>query len=222
MKKRVIELSFNNHQEAFTLPINPSEFEFTETQNNQRITLLNIGEANLIGHRGLVSGSLSSFFPSSQSPFARLATMDPMEYIAMLRKWKDSTQPIRVIVSDCDFNLAMSIDSLKHRHREGDGDVYFELDLTEYRFLNVATVQTSITASLSNGLKERPNSSDKGGGSGTPTTTRSHLVVKGESLWAIAKKYYGNGAQYTKIYEANKGIIKNANLIYPGQKLVIP
>ena len=39
----------------------------------------------------------------------------------------------------------------------------------------------------------------------------------------IAKKYYGDGSQYTKIYEANKGTIgSNPNLIKPGQKLVIP
>ena len=48
MKQRIIELSYNNHEEMFNLPINPSEFEFSETQNNQKITLLNIGEVNLI------------------------------------------------------------------------------------------------------------------------------------------------------------------------------
>lgn len=73
MKQRIIELSYNNHEEMFDLPINPSEFEFSEAQNNQKITLLNIGEANLIGHRGLVTGSLSSFFPSPSSPLARYA-----------------------------------------------------------------------------------------------------------------------------------------------------
>ena len=61
MKQRIIELSYNNHEEMFNLPINPSEFEFSEAQNNQKITLLNIGEVNLIGHRGLVTGSLSSW-----------------------------------------------------------------------------------------------------------------------------------------------------------------
>lgn len=48
MKQRIIELSYNNHEEMFNLPINPSEFEFSEAQNNQKITLLNIGEVNLI------------------------------------------------------------------------------------------------------------------------------------------------------------------------------
>lgn len=221
MKQRIIELSYNNHQEAFTLPINPQEFEFTEAQNNQRITLLNIGEALLIGNRGLVSGTLSSFFPSPKSPFARLASMEPMEYIAMLKKWKDSGQPHPSDHSDCDFNLAMGIDNLSTHHREGDEDVYFSLTLTEYRFLNIPVVQTTATAKLANGLKDRPNSSDMGGGSGT-TNARTHLVKSGETLWGIAKKYYGNGAQYRKIFQANTDILKNPNLIYAGQKLVIP
>ena len=47
-----------------------------------------------------------------------------------------------------------------------------------------------------------------------------YTVVKGDCLWNIAKEFYGNGAAYTKIVEANG--IKDANLIYVGQKLVIP
>ena len=47
-----------------------------------------------------------------------------------------------------------------------------------------------------------------------------YTVVKGDCLWNIAKQFYGNGAAYTKIVEANS--IKDANLIYVGQKLVIP
>ena len=38
-KDRIIELSYNNHEEAFVLPLNPAEFEFTGGQNNQRINL---------------------------------------------------------------------------------------------------------------------------------------------------------------------------------------
>ena len=50
----------------------------------------------------------------------------------------------------------------------------------------------------------------------------TYTVKAGDCLWNIAKKFYGNGAQYTKIYNANKNIIKNPNLIYPGQVLTIP
>ena len=52
--------------------------------------------------------------------------------------------------------------------------------------------------------------------------SQTYTVKSGDCLWNIAKKFYGNGAQYTKIYNANKGIIKNPNLIYPGQVLTIP
>ena len=51
---------------------------------------------------------------------------------------------------------------------------------------------------------------------------RTHTVVKGECLWKIAKEFYGNGALYTKIYDANTNKIANPNLIYVGQVLVIP
>lgn len=51
---------------------------------------------------------------------------------------------------------------------------------------------------------------------------RTYTVKKGDTLWAIAKKFYGNGALYTKIYDANTNQIANPNLIYVGQVFVIP
>ena len=56
----------------------------------------------------------------------------------------------------------------------------------------------------------------------TAPKTTTYTVKSGDTLWGIAKKYYGNGAQYTKIYEANKSKIKNPNLIYVGQVFTIP
>lgn len=53
-------------------------------------------------------------------------------------------------------------------------------------------------------------------------TTRYYTIKSGDTLWGIATRYYGNGAQYPKIYNANRSIISNPNLIYPGQKIVIP
>ncbi len=52
---------------------------------------------------------------------------------------------------------------------------------------------------------------------------QTYTVVKGDCLWNIAKQFYGNGAKYTVIYEANKSVIGgNPNRIYPGQVLTIP
>ena len=54
------------------------------------------------------------------------------------------------------------------------------------------------------------------------TETRYHDVVRGDTLSAIAKKYYGDASKYPVIFEANKPMLKDPNKIYPGQKLRIP
>ena len=49
-----------------------------------------------------------------------------------------------------------------------------------------------------------------------------HTVKSGESLSKIAKHYYGDPMKYKEIYAANTNILKNPDLIHPGQVLTIP
>ncbi|MEM8899397.1 MAG: LysM peptidoglycan-binding domain-containing protein [Bacteroidota bacterium] len=49
-----------------------------------------------------------------------------------------------------------------------------------------------------------------------------HTVVSGDTLGKIAKAYYGKAGEYMKIFNANTNILKDPNLIHPGQELVIP
>lgn len=51
---------------------------------------------------------------------------------------------------------------------------------------------------------------------------RTYTVQKGDTLWSIANKLYGNGAQYPKIFEANTNILSNPNIVHVGQVLIIP
>ncbi len=48
------------------------------------------------------------------------------------------------------------------------------------------------------------------------------VVQPGNSLWRIARRAYGRGAQYTIIYEANAEQIRDPDLIYPGQIFEVP
>jgi nucleoid-associated protein YgaU len=52
--------------------------------------------------------------------------------------------------------------------------------------------------------------------------SRWHDVVRGDTLSAIAKTYYGNANLYPKIFEANKPMLSHPDKIYVGQKLRIP
>ncbi len=49
-----------------------------------------------------------------------------------------------------------------------------------------------------------------------------HTVKKGDTLWAISAKQYGNGSKYKAIFEANKPMLSHPDKIYPGQVLRIP
>jgi LysM repeat protein len=55
-----------------------------------------------------------------------------------------------------------------------------------------------------------------------PVPARIHEVVAGDTLSKIAKKFYGDAAQYNKIFEANRDQLKDPDKIQVGQKLKVP
>jgi len=49
-----------------------------------------------------------------------------------------------------------------------------------------------------------------------------YTIVSGDTLWKIASKYYGNGAKWETLFDANREVIQNPDLIYPGQVIRVP
>ena len=56
----------------------------------------------------------------------------------------------------------------------------------------------------------------------TSDSGKTYVVVNGDSLSKIAKREYGDASKWRQIYEANKDLIKDPDLIYPGQELKVP
>ncbi|MBE6022766.1 MAG: LysM peptidoglycan-binding domain-containing protein [Cellulosilyticum sp.] len=206
-------LSFNNNEERIRLPVIPSSFEVSIPHQNTTVNITNLGEINLIGKTGLISMTIESFFPNQQYSFCLYSGfLKPYEYIKQLLKWKDSGKPIRVIVTGTPINYVMAIESLTYSEVDGTGDVYFTLELKEYKFISTSTVRTTTTK---NGTTLT-----------TPTTSRevkspstSYIVKQGDTLWLIAKKLTGEGSNYRAIVQKNN--ITDPDKIYVGQKLVI-
>jgi nucleoid-associated protein YgaU len=72
------------------------------------------------------------------------------------------------------------------------------------------------------GGRHEPVNDPEGTGTGEWDATQWHDVKKGDTLWKIAEHYYGDGSLYPKIFEANRDVLKDPNLIRVGQKLRIP
>ena len=206
-------LSFNNNEERIRLPVIPSSFEVNIPHQNTTVNINEIGEINLIGKTGLMNMTIESFFPNQKYNFCLYKDFNkPYEYIKQLLKWKDSGKPIRVIVTGTPINYAMAIESIVYSEIDATGDVYFTLELKEYKFISTSTVKTTITK---NGTTLT-----------TPTTTRevkspptSYVVKQGDTLWLIAKKMTGEGSNYKTI--AQKNNITNPDKLHIGQRLVI-
>jgi nucleoid-associated protein YgaU len=49
-----------------------------------------------------------------------------------------------------------------------------------------------------------------------------YIIQQGDTLAKIAQHFYGNANKYPRIFEANREVIQDANLIFPGQKIRIP
>ena len=56
----------------------------------------------------------------------------------------------------------------------------------------------------------------------TTPSVQAITVQKGDTLWAISQARYGSGFLYVRVFEANKGDIRNPDLIYPGQIFTLP
>ena len=111
----------------------------------------------------------------------------------------------------------------KIEYTDKAGDMYaveVSVDLVEY-----LKGETQNTASATLSTDTAPAAASTGGGdtSGGGSGGTTYTVKKGDNLWNLAKKFYGNGADYGKIYEANRDVIGgNPSLIYPGQTFTIP
>jgi len=57
---------------------------------------------------------------------------------------------------------------------------------------------------------------------GAIASEKTYVVVAGDSLSKIAKREYGDANKWRTIYEANKDLISDPDLIYPGQQLKVP
>jgi nucleoid-associated protein YgaU len=124
----------------------------------------------------------------------------------------------------CAKQTSESVQVDKKQSAAGMSDVKASGDQTSATSSTESTEMTgSATQKQQTGKKvksaDKKKASDK-----KSTLLSSYVVKKGDSLWWIAKykDVYNDHFLWPLIYDANKGLLKDPNKIYPGQKLMIP
>lgn len=200
---------------SYRLPSNPEDITRTDKTQIEQYRVLSGKEIPLSAGKKLAEYSFEAEFPRTERNYTNRGFKDASTWEKMLRSWMENKIVVRFIAARDngeDVNMQTYITQVKAVEKAGEeGDKYLTISVLEYvapqiRYVAVQSIRK------------------KGTGKTNPAvgTGKTYTVKSGDSLWAIAKKFYGNGSQYPKIYQANSGKIKNPNLIYPGQILTIP
>ncbi len=213
------------------LPVAPSSLDIKIKNQNETVNLINESQINILKQAGLTEVKLEVLLPNQSYPFAIYESgfVAAKTYLDKLESLKVSQKPFQFIVTRefpssggqiFNTNMKVSMESYTIKENTDYGfDIMVEIELKQYReystkICSLTTTATGTSVSMET-VRETTNSP-------MPQTTQTHTVVSGDTLWGIAKYYYGDGSKYSVIYEANSGTVANANLIYPGQVLTIP
>ena len=211
-----------NDSNVLRFPVTPSEVICETSASINTESVNDLGEVSLFSGVGLKSIPIDSFFPNKDYNFCTYSNIEkPYELVRKLETWQNNGTKLRYIVTDTYTNIPVMINSFTYQEQDGTGDVYFNLSLVEYKEIKLNKTSSSDNSNSNNNATNRPTeNSPKPNGE-----NKTHKVVKGDSLWSIAQKYYGDGSKYPKIKEANKSkypsLSKN-NIIYVNWELVIP
>lgn len=202
-----------NEKDGIIFPVNPPTIGATTSRNYEDIILASGNEKTVMGGKNLQTFSFSSFIPYRSAYYQNnmMGYVYPKEVIAKIEKWLEDKTVLQFQVTKTLINKPITIRNFEWNENHV-GDIDYSIELKEYQ---PVTVKMSDTTAVSQPAQERPESQED-----KPST---HTVTNGDTLWILAKKYFGDGSQYTRIYETNKTVIgANPNLIKPGQVLVIP
>ena len=208
-----------------SIPVLPEKLKVSSPGRNKKTEVLKIGEIVVPKGKGLQFLEWESFFPANDGPYVSGSLVDPGSAVRVLQKARNKKKPIRVLLigPDFDINSSMLVDDFTYWEQGGEpGDIYYSIKLIEHKDYSPAKI-TLPAADTSGGATTAVKQEPARTGSPAAAESKTYTVKSGDSLWAIAKRLYGNGADYKKIYEANKSTIGgNPNLIKPGQVFTIP
>ena len=200
-----LTISLSSESAAGGFPVLPSELMVSVNTNHGTVNINNFGDYLMMGKTGLRTLTLSGFFPAQDYPFAMMG-LAPYTYIAQLETMRTGDSVCQLTVSDTPLSMPCLISSFKFGEKDGSGDVYYELGLTEYRY--VTAPETGKTEA-DTGLKKRPESF-------WSKMKKNITYYPGDSIGnvigrAVGKSVTLNNEQFSK-FQIYRSIVRNGGL----------
>lgn len=219
MDENRYQLALKTEDWEIPIPVLPEKLAVSSPGKNDKAVVLGLGEVLILRAKGLRSVAWDGFFPANLAPYTAKAIPEPVAAVRAIQGVRDDRRPVRfcLIGTDLDINVDMGVESFDYEERYGEvGDIHYSIKLSEWKSYAPRRLELPLKPGEAAVLAEPERA-------GTRLPPKCYTVVKDDSLWAVARKCYGSGADWKKIYEANRGTIgANPNLIYPGQVLTIP
>lgn len=176
----------------------------------ETISLSELGDVAVPTVRTLCAEPLKVLLPAQSYPFnVPGANLNPWTYVEALERRADAKSVQRYIITGTPINAAVYIEEVYYTEPDCTGDLEVTIQLHEAKTPKAIPAASSLKLEL--GSRE-----DNGGGLMASTYT----VVWGDTMKAIARKFYGDANLCWRLAAYNN--IPNANIINPGQVLKIP
>ena len=219
------------------LPVTPPKIQLKVKNQNKTVNLIDGSEVNLLKQAGLTEISFTTLLPNTKYPFAQYkGRFQPAVYFTdAIKKLKTRTdkkgQPMpfqfKVLRAMPDgtvlFNTDMRV-SLEDYKLTEDAKNGFDIsvDISLKQYVDYGTKIVEVKGSMAQAVETRPADS--------APLPEEYTVVRGDTLWALAQKYLGDGERYTEIYSLNQAVIDGGNkdadiskyTLYAGQVLMLP
>ncbi|HIT94392.1 MAG TPA: LysM peptidoglycan-binding domain-containing protein [Candidatus Faecivivens stercoripullorum] len=184
----------------------PEKVSFSQSAAHQRVTLMEVGDITQLCPPGQQVVTFSGFFPQPGSyPFQSVS--DPAQAAARLKEMLADKKPYSFVMSGVQLEIRMeaTLEELELWQEGGDESICYRVKLQEYRDAEATVLEITESSTVRTEESQSP---------------QTYTVKSGDTLWAIARQYLGDGSRYGEI--AALSGIGNPNLIYPGQVLTLP
>lgn len=216
-----MDVYIKTEDETFHFPVNPFSVSINGGKKYDTFDILYKGERDFPAKKAkrIKNLTLDTMFPFEYEPYCRYKNIpSPEEAVRKIMAWSESEAMVRLIITGYSFNHIVNISDYQISETgQNQRDKYITLDI---RVVNEEGSSGITTVSKNTPKSPAPKLKDT---RAKPKQPKTYVVKKGDSLWKISKKVYGNGSKHNDIYAANKGTIgNNPGAIYPGQKFIIP